>query len=143
MKLISTTWRVEHEHKFYSIKQVTDDENYDGSLSVKEDGEETVIIPFKALTFEHTLKVYLVAQSFSRGLRAFLDEDQMEAINRKNMYNPEYKECCATHDYCDANIVMLNAFESALGTEFDPRQQYYADLANAAWDVAKIHRFKL
>ena len=142
MKWISTTWRVEHEHKFYTIKQLTTI-GYSGSLSVKEDNEETVIIPLQINDPFEALRIYLVAQAFSRGLRAFLDEDQMEAINRKNMHNPEYKECCATHDYCDANVVMLNAFESALGTEFDPRQQYHADLANAAWELAKIHRFKL
>lgn len=142
MKWISTTWRVEHKHKFYTIKKVTTI-GYNGSLSVKEDNEETVIIPLQINDPFEALRIYLVAQAFSRGLRAFLDEDQMEAINRKNMHNPEYKECCATHDYCDANVVMLNAFESALGTEFDPRQQYHADLANAAWELAKIHRFKL
>lgn len=142
MKWISTTWRVEHEHKFYTIKQVTSD-GYNGSLSVKEDNEETVIIPLQISDPFEALRIYLIAQAFSRGLRAFLDEDQMEAINRKNMHNPEYKECCATHDYCDANVVMLNAFESALGTEFDLREQYHVNLVNAAWDLAKIHRFKL
>ena len=142
MKWISTTWRVEHEHKFYTIKQLTTI-GYSGSLSVKEDNEETVIIPLQINDPFEALRIYLVAQAFSRGLRAFLDEDQMEAINRKNMHNPEYKECCATHDYCDANVVMLNAFESALGTEFDLREQYHVNLVNAAWDLAKIHRFKL
>lgn len=61
---------------------------------------------------------------------------------------PEYADCCATHDCCDSNMVMNDAFES-FGidplehgyTEEGGMSQEVVDLWNAAWELAKTNNF--
>lgn len=47
---------------------------------------------------------------------------------------------CASHDFCDANMVMLEAFEAIAGREIDPGTMTDADRDawSAAWNVARI-----
>ena len=59
----------------------------------------------------------------------------------------EYKGACATHDFCDANLAMDEAFRN-LGlkgisdSETDSPEQVAAmDLWNKAWDYAKANKF--
>ena len=48
--------------------------------------------------------------------------------------------CCASHDYCDANQVMIDSLP-AIGQSYDgsDSEQWY--LTNDAWDIARITGF--
>ena len=56
---------------------------------------------------------------------------------------------CATHDYCDANMVMDEAFHKVLGrgmylikeSATEEQKQADTDLWNAAWTLAKHNQF--
>jgi hypothetical protein len=51
---------------------------------------------------------------------------------------------CASHDYCDANMIMLAAWEAERAPMLTPEQRAAGigediDHANAAWEIAKAH----
>lgn len=50
---------------------------------------------------------------------------------------------CATHDFCDSNMNMLEAWRACYGPDafLDADNQAYADLWNRAWDIAKADGF--
>jgi hypothetical protein len=87
-----------------------------------------------------------VAGEFSRVLHEWLTADELAEALRRNA-SPEYAGCCATHDFCDANMAMQEAFIAAglpdpglfhgvhdCGLSTD-------DLWDAAWDAAKAANF--
>jgi hypothetical protein len=86
----------------------------------------------------------LLAQAFSRGLRECLTGEQMGLVLERNR-RPDMRGCCASHDFCDANMVMLAAYSDLMdlteaeidGLELDG----VMDLFNAAWDAAKAAEF--
>lgn len=87
-----------------------------------------------------------IAREFSKLLRQELSDEDMETVNYRNEH--EYDDsCCATHDFCDANMVMDQAFKSVmgyspLGLALDSAARMEAmELWNAAWDVAKERKF--
>jgi len=82
-----------------------------------------------------------LAAEFSTILHEWLNKDQVEDINRKNA-SPEYKDgCCATHDYCDPNEAMIQAFEKVIGRKINMQQQSDINLINIAWNVARAQEF--
>jgi len=95
-----------------------------------------------------------VAVAFARELRKELTTVDFREVIRRNK-TPEYASlCCASHDFCDANMVMHAAFERlGLKTYVDmepnddgtetPEQLAAMDLWNAAWDIAKVSNFKI
>lgn len=52
---------------------------------------------------------------------------------------PEYESTgsCASHDFCDANMVMLDAWGYLGYGEFDPNSSADASVWNDAWHIAK------
>lgn len=48
---------------------------------------------------------------------------------------------CASHEYCDANMPMSEAFQVVTGHEIDCQSEEDAALWSDAWDVAKKNRF--
>ena len=88
-----------------------------------------------------------IALEFSRLLRVELRTDKMrEIVKRKRKYD---KHTCASHDFCDANMVMEQAFHNLkLNTmlrykDGSPRFIKALNLWNGAWDMAKSKRFYL
>jgi hypothetical protein len=83
-----------------------------------------------------------LAAEFTREVRAHLGE-QLDEVNRRNA-TKEYIGCCATHDYCDANELMLRAYATIVQIpEDDIMLDETMELMNAAWDLAKKSRFEL
>jgi len=86
-----------------------------------------------------------IATAFTRILNEWLTPEQIIEVNRKNS-TPEYNNCCATHDYCDSNVAMLEAFKEVMGREhaFADEETLEADtdITNAAWQIAKNKKFK-
>lgn len=71
--------------------------------------------------------------------------EHMAEIKRRNA-SPEYSHgCCATHDFCDANMPMNDAFEETMGRPFLPESSEPTDddmrLWNLAWEIARKERF--
>lgn len=71
-------------------------------------------------------------------------------INNRNA-RPDYVGCCATHDFLDANMAMLAAFEEVAGRELatisetatDEEKGADSNLFNAAWTLARAACFWL
>jgi hypothetical protein len=92
------------------------------------------------------MTIPLLAKEFSRILQeCFMPALLKQAIARNE--TAEYKRACATHDFCNANLAMDEAFEN-LGwkgiSDFEtdsPEQVAAMDLWNKAWDYAKANKF--
>jgi hypothetical protein len=83
-----------------------------------------------------------VAVEFSKLVREEL-ADVLLVVIAVNRANPP--SVCATHDFCDANMLMQQAFINALGV--DPvdylTEEWYVEVWNEAWNIAKAAEFKL
>lgn len=78
--------------------------------------------------------VQKLTEAFISEVRA--DSDLAPHLKEIDRRNKAAQFGCATHDFCDANMVMLAAFQSAFGREMDFDSQPDCDLTNAAWDAA-------
>lgn len=84
-----------------------------------------------------------VARSFSAGLLKRLGKEKMAEVVRRNKTGAG--GTCASHDFCDANMVMDAAMgEHGYGSGDWPDSAYltdHAELWSAAWDLAKENDF--
>jgi aminoglycoside phosphotransferase len=86
---------------------------------------------------------YQLAKAFAEELNKTLTAEQMEEVNRLNAAE-ENDGICHSHDFCDANVIMLNAWQL-----IDPtadctqiiRSPKLAAKWNIAWDMAKTNGF--
>jgi hypothetical protein len=76
-----------------------------------------------------------LADRFVTLLRRDLTPKQWQAMVRDNRTetNPHI---CHSHDHCDANMVMAEAFEALAGVAPDIDNDDHTALWNAAWDAA-------
>lgn len=92
-----------------------------------------------------------IGDRFAELLRDEIGVIDMARVRRRNA-SPSYQgegAPCASHDFCDANMVMLEAFEKVMdheprflnGTDeagdYSPEGQADLDVMNAAWAYAK------
>ena len=83
-----------------------------------------------------------IGEVFAYYLKAALSDDEMSFVRARNA-TPMYADCCASHDYLDANEVMLTAFVEIMGRDpaflTDGGAEAEADCAlwDAAWDHAR------
>lgn len=83
-----------------------------------------------------------LAAAFSRRLHYFLSPQQLaEAVARNR--TPQYAHACATHDFCDANLLMASAFLRVQRRAINLQSDADRALWNAAWDLAKRNEFKV
>lgn len=83
--------------------------------------------------------------------REFTSIQLADVIAKNN--TSEYAGCCATHDYCDANMLMDEAFQEIMQREFiffndeqletQQQNQDDTDLLNEAWYISKANNFQL
>lgn len=84
-----------------------------------------------------------IAGAFVALLRRDLTPTQWAEMRERNA-TPDYAAgACASHDYCDANMIMLEACET-LGvptvldfTDGEPDHEKACQVWNAAWEIAK------
>jgi hypothetical protein len=94
-----------------------------------------------------------IADAFANILSDWLTADQWAEMQARNV---DYSDgVCASHDFCDANMAMAEAFETVTGREpafgfdtladgspVDPAAAIQADVDcdawNAAWVIAKL-----
>jgi Tfp pilus assembly protein PilV len=89
------------------------------------------------------------AKKFSELLNTAIGAEGVARAVRLNA-TPEYAGCCASHDFCDANGVMAEAFAACGVKTFvdcspeeseGPEYAAAVDLWNRAWDAAKAAGF--
>ena len=83
-----------------------------------------------------------LAKEFSAQIAEWLTPDQLKESIRRNA-EPEYAGCDATHDFCDANVAMILAFQRIVGREIDHHSDSDNALLNNAWDLAKKNNYFL
>ena len=82
-----------------------------------------------------------IALAFADALRADLSAEQWEAMRARNA-SPEYADgSCASHDFCDANLPMADAFKAVTGRDIlrdgAPPADEDAALWGMAWAIAR------
>lgn len=82
-----------------------------------------------------------LAARFDAMLRCVELMDHEYAEMRRRNATPEYADCCASHDFCDANMVMFDAFKHECGREVRLTSLEGLDedgpVWNEAWAIAK------
>lgn len=86
-------------------------------------------------------KITRLAKVFSYVLAAWHTERQMKAIVKKNKEEGPNSLICHSHDYCDANQAMIDAFETVYGRNLDFTKEDDMTMIDAAWTVAKANDF--
>ena len=86
-----------------------------------------------------------IAREFCKNLREYLKPGELEEAARLNKEEGAdvSDQVCHSHDHCDANVFMGEAFETVTGREPSPNSDADCDLWNAAWARAKRAGFKL
>jgi len=95
----------------------------------------------EANTFEDLTPGEL-AKSFSVVLSQWLADSEISRINAANATSGYDALVCASHDYCDANMAMLEAVSNATGIpvddiEVDISDARFCELLSEAWAIAK------
>jgi hypothetical protein len=63
-------------------------------------------------------------------------------IDRKNYAADDPAGVCASHDYCDSNQCMINAWGALMpNDEINPASEQDITIVNAAWNAVKAHGF--
>lgn len=83
-------------------------------------------------------RVAALANAFIDALADTLDEHEMAKVRERNAMEPD-SLVCHSHDFCDANMVMLEAFADTIGLckQDDVDVEQSCDWFNAAWGLAK------
>lgn len=86
----------------------------------------------------------ILAFEFGRVLTEWLGVERMRIVNLLNLGTDGSE--CHSHDFCDANQAMLDAFENVFGREMETNGETKQgsddiDLVNDAWNIAKVNGF--
>lgn len=80
-----------------------------------------------------------LANEFSRQIRRRLTAKQMMQVLERNITADA--ECCHTHDFIDANVVMCSAWRKVMKRKMNLQSDADCALWGAAWMLAKKHNF--
>ena len=81
-----------------------------------------------------------IGKEFSSILLIDLGIDVMREVVEKNS-TEEYDGVCASHDYCDANLVMAEAFNKICRREAEIDSEEDSYWWGEAWNYAKVNNF--
>jgi hypothetical protein len=80
-----------------------------------------------------------LALKFSQLLLECIGIENMKMVNHLNELTGYNYSICHSHDYCDANQIMLDTIEKLIGTyDFDFND---CECINEAWHMAKLNNF--
>lgn len=89
-----------------------------------------------------------VARAFSDVLKERMTVEQMATVIERNNSGEYSEHACASHDFCDANEAMAEAFRRVFQREYtfdDGTNTVEADrdysLFNSAWSLARFANF--
>jgi hypothetical protein len=91
---------------------------------------------------DNEFKIAELANSFSAILREWMTADEMEDINTQNESNGFNPSDCATHDHCDPNEAMIDAWDQVIARPFYAATWADTTLSDRAWQMAKENRFE-
>ena len=77
-----------------------------------------------------------LAKLFSVALREQIGDDIFLVIKKNQEKEYQTYRSCASHDYCDANVIMHETLTTALGVDTDLQS-----LWNLVWNCAKKNDF--
>jgi hypothetical protein len=89
---------------------------------------------------EITTSIKELANEFSNVINRWLSTKELKEIRKRNK-TQEYDGVCASHDFCDANMAMYEAWCGVIGREPNFAADADIKLWNAAWDIAKKSGF--
>lgn len=81
-----------------------------------------------------------LARAFSAKLQEDLTASQVRQMIDLNKCEAS-DSICHSHDFCDANMPMSDAFEAIVGRQIDMDADADLDLWNDAWAIAKAADF--
>ena len=84
-------------------------------------------------------KTLKIGKRFRSKLRHLIGEEQFNEMARLNMKNWNQGHC-HSHDYCDANMVMLNAWREITGSEFNMQDLGQKKAWQEAWIKARLYQ---
>jgi hypothetical protein len=94
----------------------------------------------RAAALQHE-QAQTIALEFAAMLRQEIGAHNFITMRARNAL-PDYVGACASHDFCDANMVMQSAWESVMGREFLPHDRPPSDddvaLWGYSWGIAKL-----
>lgn len=82
-----------------------------------------------------------LAAAFAGVLKEWLTDAEWKAVARRNAAEPD-PNVCHSHDFCDANMAMDEAFTIVLRRHARPVEEADAELWNEAWNLAKVRYIK-
>lgn len=83
-----------------------------------------------------------LAVKFCDILQEWLTDDELELVVARNDARVDKNDgVCHSHDFCDANMAMDEAWSSMFQNDVDTTSDADLDLWNAAWDLAKFKNF--
>lgn len=93
----------------------------------------------EALAYIRQRTVDRLADRFAKALREWLTPRQFAEMVRLNSSDPAFAGgCCASHNYCDANMAMMEAWQAVLGVDsVNADDEAQAALWNDAWNKAR------
>lgn len=87
------------------------------------------------------LQVEMLARNFTLRLLTEIGDVKLREVARINAKTND--GTCASHNFCDANVVMGQAFEFVFGRETQADSDEDMAFFNDAWDLAKARGFKI
>lgn len=81
-------------------------------------------------------KANRLADRFAAILRQWLTPAEFAEMVARNRATDKRAGVCHSHDFCDANMAMDQAWREVVGTEIDADDEAQATLWNEAWDLA-------
>lgn len=82
-----------------------------------------------------------IAATFTAKLFDALGLLTMNEVVQRNR-TEESPKVCHSHDFCDANVVMADAFAEEAGHDIDMDDAGHLDVWNEAWELARGSRFE-
>lgn len=112
---------------------------YEGEIVVLE-ADSREVDPALDAQSRRFLLVGKIADAFRSVLRSWLTESQLVEVDRRNKAesNPAI---CHSHDFCDANMAMLEAVERLIGRDMNIGDDDDNALFNDAWTQAQADGF--
>ncbi len=78
-----------------------------------------------------------IAEKFAAVLRRWLSPGEFAEMRKRNQTSAYASGCCASHDFCDANMAMEEAFTEIVGRPLDFGSDADTAIWNEAWETAR------
>lgn len=102
-------------------------------------GKELTVYQLSGYIWSTVEQPEILARKFSQLLLAEIGRENLITVIERN--KTISAGCCASHDFCDANMVMDAAFKTVTGKKINTQKDEAVELWNQAWDIARTTQF--